>query len=111
MTICQHCKEKIVFDIALKGADGRLIALNPGTKEAHGCQNDTPKEQPKEEVKITNFSLYPQLLEIHTQALEMCKAAYAGVFDNVTEDRKLMMVLHWENLIVELRCKKEVIPT
>ncbi len=31
----------------------------------------------------------------------------AGVFDSATEDRKLMMVMHWENIISELRCKKQ----
>ncbi len=112
MTVCQHCKEKLVFDLALKSQDGRLTPLVPGTKTAHDCKNgNEPKEKPKEESKVTNFTLYPQLLEIHQQALAMAKEVYGGIYDNNTEDKKLMMVLHWENLITELRCKKEVIPT
>jgi len=116
MTICQFCKEKLVFDVAIKSQDGRLVALVPGTKTAHDCQgkykNGNGNAKPKqEESRITNFTLYPQLMEIHSQALEICKAAYGGIYDNNTEDKKLMMVLHWENLITELRCKKEVIPT
>ena len=114
MTVCQFCKEKVTFDVALKSQAGRLIALNPGSKTAHDCQgenkngNGSTKQQA---TKISNFTLFPQLLEIHSQAVEMCKAAYGGIYDNNTEDKKLMMVLHWENLITELRCKKEVIPT
>jgi len=108
MTLCQHCKKEIIFDTSLKSEDGRLIALNPGSKEAHHCTNGNGSAKPKqEEAKISNFTLFPELMEIHKQAKEMCKEAYAGVFDNNTEDKKLMMILHWENLITELRCKKQ----
>ena len=110
MTICQYCKEKLVFDVAIKSQDGRLIALVPGTKTAHDCQgknksgNGSAKVK-QEESKISNFTLFPQLMQIHAEAKEMCRQTYAGVFDSATEDRKLMMVMHWENIISELKIK------
>jgi len=107
MTICQYCKEKLVFDVAIKSQAGRLIALNPGSKEAHHCTNGNGSAKPKQqETKISNFTLRPELMQIHEEAKEMCKEAYRGAFDNATEDRKMMYILHWENLICQLKCVK-----
>ncbi len=111
MTICQFCKEEIIFDVTLKSQGGRLIPLVPGTKTAHDCQrkykNGNGSTKPKQqEPKISKFTLYPELMQIHEQAVEMCKVSYGGIYDNATEDRKLMMIMYWEDLISELRSKK-----
>jgi len=69
-------------------------------------EHDNGNKPKQEEPKISNFTLHSELMQIHEEAKEMCQQAYGGIYDNNTEDKKLMMVLHWENLITELRCKK-----
>ena len=108
MTLCQHCKKEIIFDTSLKSEDGRLIALNPGSKTAHDCANgNEPKPQPKEESKLTNFTLRDVLLSINNEAVKIAIETYGQVYADATPDRKLMMVMHWENILTELKIKGE----
>jgi len=103
MTICRDCKQKLVFDVVVKGTDGKFLPLNAEDKKPHQCRSGDKPQQGK----ISNFTLFPELMQIHEQAVEMCKEAYGGIYDNATEDRKMMYILHWENLICQLKCVKK----
>ena len=109
MTNCQFCKDKIVFDTGIKTESGKFIPLNQD-KSHHDCRRQYKKDRTKpkqEEPTISNFTLHPELMQIHEEAKEMCRQTYGGAFNNATEDKKLMMVLHWENIIAELHSRKE----
>ena len=124
MTNCTHCKQLLTFDEGKKSPNEKLIPLN-ADKSFHDCQgkytngnnnntnnnsnnnntnnnnNDNKNNKPKQP---TNFSLYPELKQVHEQAVEMCKV-YGQQFETADDNRKLMMVMHWENIISEQRNK------
>ena len=127
MTNCTHCYHQIFFNERIISQSGTVIPLNED-KSFHDCQgkytngnnntnnnntnnnnndnknnnnNDNTNNKPKQP---TNFSLYPELKQIHEQAVEMCKV-YGQQFETADDNRKLMMVMHWENIISEQRNK------
>jgi len=115
MTNCTHCTQKLIFDQGIKAPSGKVIPLNED-RSYHDCQGkynngDTTKSQSshqsQEQSKLPTFTLYPQLLEIHEEAKRLCLDTYKEGYTTATSDRKLMMVMHWENIISEQRCKKQ----
>ena len=53
----------------------------------------------------TNFSVSEELDKLHKEAVFACRKYLGNEFDKMTEDKKIISVMHYENVLVQLRKK------
>jgi len=111
MTKCYNCQEELTFDESKKGPSGKKIPLNKDMTP-HDCQgkynNGNKTEQTTLNENKLTYKDYPikELMDINFQAVNVCEVTYKERYQNAPEDKKLMMIMHWENIITSLRCRK-----
>ena len=108
MTNCNNCNQPIFFKDSMKSKTGKHIPLN-SNDTAHDCLHKYDStngngngNKPQNE---TNFSVSEELDKLHKEAVFACKKYLGSEFDKMTEDKKIISVMHYENVLVQLRKK------
>ena len=104
MTNCNNCGNEIFFSDNVKSKSGKHIPLN-ADDSSHDCLNKYSNtngngNKPQQEVSIR---VSQELDQLHKEAIGACRKYLGGLFDNMTEDKKIAVITHYESLLIQLR--------